>query len=119
MRIDKKEQEWLVEVEKADNQMGLINIVRDLERVGDQIADEAIVGLILNLDLSALDSVNSEIIAQFVMLQSNLVRTDGRLRVVNANVELKSSFDVVMLDKIIAITYLGLDPDEENDYSEE
>ena len=115
MRIEKLPTEWNVFSEEADNKMSLVNTVRFLERVSEQVAEASIEGLILHLDLSALDKANSELIAQFVMLQSNLVRTNGRLRIINANAELKSSFDVVMLDKIISITYIGIDPDDESD----
>ena len=115
MRIEKLPTEWNVFSEEAHNKMSLVNTVRFLERVSEQVAEASIEGLILHLDLSALDKANSELIAQFVMLQSNLVRTNGRLRIINANAELKSSFDVVMLDKIISITYIGIDPDDESD----
>ena len=71
----------------------------------------------LEIDLAKLNSANSELIAKFVELQSILVRTDGRLNVINANPELKSSFDVVMLDKIIPIQYVGQEDPGEDGYA--
>jgi len=107
MQITKTDQMWNVTIEEQDNQLGLINTIRFLEKLNDEIANASIAGHILELNLQHLCCANSELIAQFVMLQSTLVRTDGRLRIVETNPELKSAFDVVMLDKIINITYLG------------
>lgn len=109
MQVSKTESLWEVKVEEQDNQLGLINLIRYLEKLCDEIEQKSIPRLILEIDLSKLRSVNSEIIAQFVMLQSALVRTDGRLRLVNVNRDLKPNLDVVMLDKIISISYQGLD----------
>ncbi len=119
MQVSKTDEKWNVTVEEQDNQLGLINTIRFLERICDEIAKKALPNLIFELDLAKLRSANSELIAQFVMLQSTLVRTDGRLRIINANPELKSNFDVVMLDKIINITYLGQVDDSEDGYSYE
>lgn len=107
MQVTKTDELWRVEIEDSDNQLGLINTIRHLDRLNDELSDVKIEGLIFEIDLEKLRSANSELIAQFVMIQTSLVRMDGRLRIVNANPELKSSFDVVMLDKIINISYPG------------
>ena len=49
-----------------------------------------------------------------------MVKIDGRLKIINANHDLRSTFDVVMLDKVINIRYDGEsdkdeDEDEDND----
>ena len=116
MLIEKEEAAWTVRAEDADNQLGLINMVRYLEKMNDEITRENPEKLVLSLDLEKLERVNSELIAQFVMLQSNLVRNNGRLKIINANAELRSFFDVVMLDKIINISYFGT---EDGDSSSE
>ena len=110
---------WKVTVEDSDNQLGLINTIRYLEKLNLEIDQAQVENLILELDLEKLANVNSELIAQFVLLQSSLVRTNGHLQIINANLELKSSFDVVMLDKIISITYAGGYVEDSDDYSEE
>lgn len=112
MLIEKEEALWIVRAEDADNQLGLINMVRYLEKVNDEITKENPEKLVVSLDLEKLERVNSELIAQFVMLQSNLVRDNGRLKIINANAALRSFFDVVMLDKIINISYFGTEDDD-------
>ena len=119
MLVTRTDEKWNVTIEEQDNQLGLINTIRYLEKVNDEIGALQPQNLILELNLSPLRSANSELIAQFVMLQSTLVRTDGRLKIVDANPELKSSFDVVMLDKIIGINYLGQGEEDEDGYSYE
>lgn len=124
MLVEKNQNIWNVVIETKDNQLGLINIIRHLDAVNQEINDKPVEGLLLELDLNALISANSELIAEFVIIQTNLVRSNGRLKIVNANPELKSTFDVVMLDKIISIQYVGMDEennsyDEDDDYSEE
>jgi len=108
MRLSKESKKWIVTIEDQDNQLGLLNINRFLEDINDAIVEEEPDKLILEIDLNILRNVNSELIAQFVMLQNTIVRFDGRLRIVNTNPKLKTSFDVVMLDKIINIQYSGL-----------
>ena len=112
MLIEKEEASWTVRAEDADNQLGLINMVRYLEKVNDDITKENPEKLVVSLDLEKLERVNSELIAQFVMLQSSLVRDNGRLKIINANPALRSFFDVVMLDKIINISYFGAEDDD-------
>ncbi|MDH5720870.1 MAG: hypothetical protein OEZ13_09705 [Spirochaetia bacterium] len=135
MKIEKKDNEWLALIEDEDNQLGLINTIRRLEKLNNEIDEDVKEPVILSIDLQRLQAVNSELVAQFVMLQSNLVRTNGRLQIINTNPELKSSFDVVMLDKIISIEYFGknnsssdtaeepedddFDDDLDDDFSEE
>lgn len=119
MLVTRTEGKWNVAIEEQDNQLGLINTIRYLEKLNDEITEEEPQNLLLELNLAHLHSANSELIAQFVMLQSTLVRTDGRLKIVEANPELKSSFDVVMLDKIIGINYLGQEDDSEDGYAYE
>lgn len=119
MQINKTDSQWNVTIEDHDNQLGLINTIRNLDKVNSDIDVARIQNLILELDLARLRSANSELIAKFVELQSTLVRTDGRLRIVNANPELKSAFDVVMLDKIIPILYIGQTEPDEDGYSYE
>ena len=109
MHVEKESYLWSVRVEPEDNQMGLVNTLRSLESLSDQLNAELSDDLELELDLQNLYDINSALIAQFVMLHQILVRVNGRLKIINANPELKSSFDVVMLDKIISITYDGLD----------
>jgi hypothetical protein len=109
VHIEKDKQLWSVRVEPADNQMGLVNTLRSLESLSDQLNSELEDGLEVELDLKNLYDINSALIAQFVMLHQILVRVNGRLKIMNANTDLKSSFDVVMLDKIISIAYDGLD----------
>lgn len=116
MQITKTDERWRVVIEDQDNQLGLINTVRYLENLTEELNDVP-EGLILEVNLEHLRSVNSELIAQFVNLQTTLVRSDGRLRITEANPELKSAFDVVMLDKIISIHYAG--QSEDADDSEE
>lgn len=111
--MDKENHLWSVRVEPEDNQMGLVNTLRSLESLSDQLNAELSENLELELDLQNLYDINSALIAQFVMLHQVLVRVNGRLKIINANPELKSSFDVVMLDKIISIAYDGL---EESDF---
>ena len=109
VHVEKESRLWSVRVEPEDNQMGLVNTLRSLESLGDQLNAELSDDLELELDLQNLNDINSALIAQFVMLHQVLVRVNGRLKIINANPELKSSFDVVMLDKIISIAYDGLD----------
>ncbi|MCS6985738.1 MAG: hypothetical protein NZM25_11520 [Leptospiraceae bacterium] len=113
MQITKSDKLWQLAVEEQDNQLGLINLIRYLEKLHDEIASRPTENLIVELDLSKLRSVNSELIAQFVNLQSVLVRTDGRLQLVRVNRDLKSNLDVVMLDKIVSITYQGQEEGED------
>ncbi|MDH5718416.1 MAG: hypothetical protein OEZ22_12385 [Spirochaetia bacterium] len=124
MVIDKKDINWKVLIEKQDNQLGLVNTIRKLEHLNNEIVETVKDPVLLSIDLAELGAINSELIAQFVMLQTNLVRTNGKLEIINTNPELKSSFDVVMLDKIISISYLGEENNqystsEEDEYSEE
>lgn len=107
MQLLEQEKLWQIAVEEKDNQLGLINIIRYLDSLQTKISEEAIDELMLEINLENLLSVTSELIAQFVMLQTSLVRFNGRLRIVEASMDLKSSFDVVMLDKIIPIQYAG------------
>ena len=109
VHVEKESHLWSVRVEPEDNQMGLVNTLRSLESLSDQLNAELSDDLELELDLQNLYDINSALIAQFVMLHQILVRVNGRLKIMNANPELKSSFDVVMLDKIISIAYDGLD----------
>lgn len=109
VHVEKESHLWSVRVEPEDNQMGLVNTLRSLESLSDQLNAELSDDLELELDLQNLHDINSALIAQFVMLHQILVRVNGRLKIINANPELKSSFDVVMLDKIISIAYDGLD----------
>jgi len=117
MQVNKSESLWSVVIEDHDNKLGLINMIRHLDRIVTEIEIAKIPNLRLEIDLGKLTSANSELVAKFVELQSVLVRTDGRLNVINANPELKSSFDVVMLDKIIPIQYIGQDDPGEDGYS--
>jgi len=117
MQVNKSESLWSVIIEDHDNKLGLINMIRHLDRIVTEIEIAKIPHLRLEIDLGKLTSANSELVAKFVELQSVLVRTDGRLNVINANPELKSSFDVVMLDKIIPIQYIGQDDPGEDGYS--
>ena len=124
MHIEKNEKIWSVVIEEKDNQLGLINIIRHLDNVNLEINENPVEELSVELDLGALIAANSELIAEFVIIQTSLVRNNGRLKIVNANPELKSTFDVVMLDKIISIQYIGMDEenvsyDDDDDYSEE
>ena len=112
MKVEKGEESWIARSEEIDNKMGMKNLVRFLEQLNDEIDALGQEDLILKMDLEQLVRVNSQVIAQFVTLQSNLVRTNGRLRIVNANPELRGAFDVVMLDKIINIQYLGPEGEE-------
>ncbi|MCX7632493.1 MAG: hypothetical protein N2Z22_04075 [Turneriella sp.] len=114
MQVNKGEGKWQVIIEEQDNKLGLINMIRHLDRVIAELEAAKIPNLQLEMDLAKLNSANSELIAKFVELQSILVRTDGRLSVINANPELKSSFDVVMLDKIVPVQYIGQTGDEES-----
>jgi len=115
MQVIKEPQFWKVIVEEQDNNLGVHNTVRFLEKINQEITDNEIEDLIVEVDLANLNSANSELIAQFVMIQTSIVTYNGRLRIVNANRELKSSFDVVMLDKIINIQYLGYDEDDDSE----
>ncbi len=117
MQVNKSESKWLVVIEDQDNKLGLINMIRHLDRVVSELEIAKVPNLLLEIDLAKLNSANSELIAKFVELQSILVRTDGRLNVINANPELKSSFDVVMLDKIIPIQYVGQEDPGEDGYA--
>ncbi len=117
MQVNKSESKWLVVIEDQDNKLGLINMIRHLDKVVSELEMAKIPNLLLEIDLAKLNSANSELIAKFVELQSILVRTDGRLNVINANPELKSSFDVVMLDKIIPIQYVGQEDPGEDGYA--
>ncbi|MES0490723.1 MAG: hypothetical protein ABUK01_12055 [Leptospirales bacterium] len=121
MLIDKSDTKWALVVEPRDNQLGLINIIRNLYTVNEELSTSTTEGLDFEFDLANLGSANSELIAQFVNIQMSLVRHNGRLRIVNANPDLKSVFDVVMLDKIINIQYLGQDESDNSDdeYAEE
>ena len=122
MQIDRSDTKWSLVIEPQDNQLGLINIIRNLYSVNDELSKSTTEGLDFEFDLANLGSANSELIAQFVNIQMSLVRHNGRLRIINANPELKSVFDVVMLDKIINIQYLGQDESEsseDDEYSEE
>mgnify|MGYP001562236560 CR=1 FL=1 len=107
MFVEKNDKRWVLLIDERDNQLGLINIIRFLDNVNNEINAVPIENLQLEIDLSQLQSANSELIAQFVILQTSLVRTNGRLSIINANPMLKSTFDVVMLDKIISIQYTG------------
>jgi anti-anti-sigma regulatory factor len=107
MFVEKSEKKWVLLIDEKDNQLGLINIIRFLDGVNNEINTNPVENLQLEIDLSQLQSANSELIAQFVILQTNLVRHNGRLSIINANPMLKSTFDVVMLDKIISIMYTG------------
>ena len=121
MQITKEDKNWLVCIDRSDNQMGMVNMLRNMEKLDADIQENPIEELILKIDLGQLERANSELIAQFVMLQSSLVRNNGRLQLINANYELKSTFDVVMLDKIINIQYMGQDENavDDSDYYEE
>jgi len=121
MKTEKSDTKWTLVVEPQDNQLGLINIIRNLYQVNEDLSKSDTEGLDFEFDLAELGSANSELIAQFVNIQMSLVRHNGRLRIVNANPDLKSVFDVVMLDKIINIQYQGQEESDtsEDDYSEE
>ncbi len=120
MQIDKANpQKWTVEIEEVDNQLGLINTIRYLEKLDNEINDFEGRDLYVDLILRKLRSANSEIISQFVIIHQSLVQKGGRLRLVDANPDLKSSFDVVMLDKIIAVNYEGMDESMMDDEDEE
>ncbi len=118
MRVDKQDKIWTVFIEEKDNQLGLINIIRYIDALNTEINENPIDELQFELDLSRLESANSELIAQFVIIQTSLVRTNGRLKIINVNPELKSTFDVVMLDKIISIQYAGMGEDMDDDSDE-
>lgn len=107
MFVEKSDKKWILLIEEKDGQLGLINIIRFLDSVNNEINSKPIDDLQVEIDLSQLQSANSELIAQFVILQTSLVRYNGRLSIVNCNPMLKSTFDVVMLDKIISIQYSG------------
>jgi len=121
MVLNKSNDKWMLIIERKDNLLGLINIIRYLDDINGDINKNKINGLQFEMNLQELESVNSELIAQFVILQTSLVRYNGRLKIVEANPELKGTFDVVMLDKIISIQYLGLEESDsyDDDYSEE
>lgn len=104
---------WQIVIEREDNQMGNVNVIRYLDSLNDELLESPKEDLLLELNLEGLDSVSSELIAQFIMLQTTLVRSKGRLRIVEANMDLKGSFDVVMLDKIISVQYVGQDDGSE------
>lgn len=106
---------WQIVIEREDNQMGNVNVIRYLDNLNDELLQSPKENLLLELNLEGLDSVSSELIAQFIMLQTTLVRSKGRLRIVEANMDLKSSFDVVMLDKIISVQYVGQDDGSEEE----
>lgn len=119
MQIEKKDQnKWIVFIEEADNQLGLINTIRNLEKLDDEITNHNSEELSIDLNLSRLRSANSELISQFVIIHQSLVQKNGRLYLVEANPDLKSSFDVVMLDKIISVKYEGIDDKVESDEEE-
>jgi len=115
MQLNKSEDKWTINTEDKDNQLALINIIRFLDKVNEEINSTKKADLNLEFDLTTLKSANSELIAQFVILQTSLVRYNGRLKIINANLDLKSIFDVVMLDKIINIKYLGQPDTGDND----
>jgi|GEM_PF-1300552 anti-anti-sigma regulatory factor len=120
MQIDKENPlKWTVEIEEVDNQLGLINTIRYLEILDNEINDFEGRDLYVDLILRKLRSANSEMISQFVIIHQSLVQKGGRLRLVDANPDLKSSFDVVMLDKIIAVNYEGMDESMMDDEDEE
>ena len=74
------------------------NLIEEIKKI-------KIKNLVLELDLQHLSQANSELLAQFVIMQSELVKLDGRLRIINANHDLRGPFDVVMLNKVIEIAY--------------
>jgi len=129
MEIIKEEKHWTINVGERDSNLGMINIIRYLDQVITEIDENPVEELALDLNLSNLTFANSELIAQFVNLQTHLVRHNGRLRIVDAHPMLKSTFDVVMLDKIISVNYNGLeesddyefddDEDDDDDYESE
>ncbi|MDH4199989.1 MAG: hypothetical protein OEV66_06370 [Spirochaetia bacterium] len=119
MFVEKSEKKWVLLIDEQDNQLGLINIIRFLDSVNNEIIEKPVEALQLEIDLSQLQSANSELIAQFVILQTSLVRHNGRLSIINANPMLKSTFDVVMLDKIIAIQYSGNVESDSYEYDDE
>lgn len=119
MQIDKVEKnKWVVQIEEADNQLGLINTIRNLEKLDDEITNHDADELSVDLNLSRLRSANSELISQFVIIHQSLVQKNGRLFLVEANPDLKGSFDVVMLDKIISVRYEGMEDKLETDEEE-
>ena len=92
-------------IEPIGTDLSLIDTVRFMSNLVDEVREAKIKDHILELDLKHLSHANSELVAQFVIMQSELVKLDGRLKIITANPNLKSAFDVVMLDKVIQITY--------------
>ncbi len=122
MKIEKKEGKWTIILEDTENRLSTIDNTRRLIELNEEIEKSKIDNLIVEFDLSKVTSTNSELIAQFVAFQSTLVETDGRVNIINANPVLRSSFDVIMLDKIINIKYQDDEPENEetgNDLFEE
>ena len=106
MTIKKNDNQWQVNLGGiSGTRLAVLDVVRNCLSLNDEIRKSSLQGLIVDLDLSGLGTAHSEIIGQFVSLQSSLVQNDGRLNLKNANPTLRSSFDVIMLDKIISIEY--------------
>ena len=110
MLIDKElgngadKERWIVTIEKADNNSGLGFIVQRFEELLKQIDEENVHLSKLILDLEKLKSINSEIVAQIVMMQSKLSRREGKMHII-AQQKIKPTFDSLKLEGILDIEY--------------
>ena len=106
MTVKKMGNNWNVELGGVSGtRLAVLDVVRNFLSLNDEIRQSSISGLVVDVDLSGLHVAHSEIVGQFVSIQSSLVQYDGRLNLKNANPLLRGSFDVIMLDKIINIEY--------------
>ena len=118
MKLNKTKGKWTLFLGPIENNISLVDSVRELSGLSEEIRKLNTRKLLLEVDLQKLKVASSELISQLVIIQSEMVKIDGRLKIVNANHDLRSAFDVVMLDKVINIHYYGesdKDEDEEED----
>ena len=104
--IKKEEKKWTLIMGSLNGYISLVNSVRQFSNLSQEIIQSNVDQLLLEVDLAQVKIANSELISQLVTIQSEMIKLNGRLKIINANPELRSTFDIIMLDKVINISYM-------------
>ena len=96
---------WVYKVNTQGEYLSLTNAIRHLITLGDYLKKEKPKEITLEIDLSQLTKISSELITQFVLIHMILVRSDSVLKIKNVSFMFKDIFDIIMFDRIISIVY--------------
>ncbi len=92
----------------VENHVQLINTLRTLEKIKEDIKSKKKKKLKVEFNLSQVEHLPSSIISEFVFFRRLLAPLEGEVILSEVSPNLKSFFDIIGVEKLIRVEYKGV-----------